>query len=330
MVSKQRVLGYCAVYLAAIWLIAVLPFLCILIEYRGVTACPNASLGWFLATLYGSFFIYPIAVGGLSMAALVLPLATAISLARASRKLYLFAGFYFLTTAIIALLEFVASPDAPFQIAPAAIAARPQFLDGLKTACSGGTFADYARQLPALIAAGRSYTGLLYYPGFIAQTLMQNALFIVFLAFLYYPKTEIVKRAAYLPNAIFYVLGYAMFLGSIWCLFRLSYRHDTMHLLNMQNSFIGDYAVVGLYAIALAIFVAYFQFNLEQLAKNISQLGQLLVFAGGVAFVQFDQADRVFGAQASVTNILALFLLFIFISALTLAFLLRPAKRRAR
>jgi hypothetical protein len=324
---KHRLLALCGAYLAGIWIIGILPLASVLIEYGRIVLCSETTLGWFLATLYSSFFIYPLAIGGLAMAALLLPLATAVSLTRAQNTTYIFAAFYFGTTAVIAALEFLSSPNAPFSIAPQAITANTEFFQGLAGACGGKPFTKYPDLLPSLIRAGTSYTAWFYYAGFAAQALMQNALFVVFVAFLYYPKREIVRRAPYLPDTIFFVLGYAVFLGSIWCLFRLTYRHDMAHLLNADNPFIGDYAIVALYAIVLAVFVAYFQFNLEQLAKTISQIGQFLVFVGGVAFVQFDKADLFFGTQATITNIFVLFLLFVFISTLTLAFLLRTSKR---
>jgi hypothetical protein len=328
MSAKQRLLVYCASYLVAIWVIASIPLASVLHEFGNIALCPDTSLGWFIATLYGSFFIYPIAIGGLSMAALVLPLATAISLTRSSNAIYVFGAFYVVTTAIIAGLEFYASPNALFQIPPGSITASPAFFEGLRIACGGQKFAAYGQQLPALIASGRSLTGWLYYVGFVAQVLMQNALFVVFVAFIYYPKREIVRRAPYLQNTIFFVLGYAVFLGSIWCLFRLSYRNDMGNLLAQNNPFGGDYAIIVLYAIVLAVFVVYFEFNLEQLAKTIAQISQLLVFIGGVALANRDQAGTFFGTRASVMNVVALFLLFVFISALTLAFLLRSPRRR--
>src|SRR5262249_9063514 len=160
-----------------------------------------------------------------------------------------FSGFYFITTAIVSFLEFYSSPNALFQIPPDSITAAPGFLEGLRMACNRHEFTGYQEQLPALIASGRSYTGYVYYFGFVAQALMQNALFIVFVAFIYYPKKEIVKRATYLPKSIFFVLGYAVFLGSIWCLFRLSYRNDMLNLLGQKNPFVGDYGIIALYAI---------------------------------------------------------------------------------
>jgi hypothetical protein len=324
--AKHKLLAYCATYLAAIWITASIPLASVLYEFGNIPLCGDTSLGWFIATFYGSFFIYPVAIGGLSMAALVLPLATSISLSKSSNAIYLFLGFYVVTTAIVAFLEFHSSPDGLFQIPPDKIVASSTFFEGLRMACSGQTFAGYKDQLPAVIASGRSYTGSVYYVGFVAQALMQNTLFVVFVAFIYYPKEEIVRRAPYLQNTIFFVLGYAVFLGSIWCLFRISYRNDMWKLLAQNNPFGGDYAIIVLYALVLAVFVAYFEFNLEKLAKTIAQIGQFVVFIGGVALVHQDEAGTFFGTRASVMNIVVLSLLLIFISALTLAFLLRPQR----
>jgi hypothetical protein len=324
--AERRRLLYCGAFLGTIWLIAVLPLVSLLIEYN-IPLCPGTSLGWFLAALYGSFFIYPVAVGGLAMAALVLPLATLFSINKSPTERIALAGFYIFTTLVICFLEFFASPDATFQVAPSRITGMPGFFAGLVDACRGTAFTAYRTNWPGITLATQSYTGWLYYPGFAAQILMQNALFVVFLAFLYFPKAKIARSAPYLGDRIFFVLGYAIFLGSIWCLFRLSYRRDMLDLFAISNPFVGDYLTVALYAIALAIFVAYFEFNLEQLAKTISQIGQFLVFIGGAAFVQFKQADNLFGTRASVVNIFALFLLFVFVSALTMAFVLRSSPR---
>lgn len=345
MKQKDKIVFGCATYLAAIWILACLPLASVLIEYKGIVLCADAafrpdptaalgpSLGWFLATLYGSFFIFPVAIGGLAMAALVLPLATVISLTSGQRSGYVLLAFYMVTTAVICVLEFHSSPDALFQVPPEVIASRPAFLAGLnKAVClTDQTFRAYRSQLGALIAAGRSVTGEVYYVGFVALTLMQNALFTVFLAFIYFRRTVIAREAPYLQGVIFYILGYAIFLGSMWCLFRLSYRNDMPKLFAINNPFAGDYGVIALYILALAVWVLYFQFNLEQIAKTFAQIGQLAVVVGGAAVVHFDNAGahsgEFFGARASVTNILVLTLLFVFISALVAAFLLREQRR---
>jgi hypothetical protein len=324
MTAKRRLIARCATFLGVIWIIACVPLASVVYEFGGIE-CGNASLGWFIATLYGSFFIYPLAVGGLSMAAFVLPLATFVSLLK-SRSAIVLLTFYAVTTAIVCFLEFNWSSDALFQVIPDKITGNAVFLSGLRMACNGQKFVAYKDQLPALLAQGRSYTGWVYYPGFIAQALMQNALFVVFIAFIYHRKSMIVRKSPYLKRAIFFVLGYAVFLGSIWCLFRLSYRNDMPRLLGVTNPLGGDYAIIALYAIVLAVFVAYFEFNMERLAKTIAQIGQFLVFVGGAAFVHFDASGTFFGAGAAVVNIVTLVLLFLFISALTLAFLLQSQR----
>jgi hypothetical protein len=56
--DKRKLITHAGVYLAAIWVVAVLPFIALLVEYREITLCPDTSLGWFIATLYSSFFLY--------------------------------------------------------------------------------------------------------------------------------------------------------------------------------------------------------------------------------------------------------------------------------
>lgn len=326
--SEHRLLLLSAAALGTIWIIATLPLWSLLYEYAQVPLCTDTSLAWFMATLYSPFFIYPTVIGGLSMAALVLPLATAISLTKRGKAIYFFGGFYLLTTMVIAFLEFHSAPPALFEVPADVITQHPAFLAGLRIACGGQKFTGYADQFRAIAASGSSLTGRLYYPGFVAQALMQNALFVVFLVFLYYPKDRITRQAPYLPSAIFFVLGYAIFLGSIWCLFRLAYRNETTNLLGQANPFVGDYAIIVLYAVVLTVFVVYFQFNWEQLAKTIAQIAQFSVFIGGVTLINQEQARFFFGTRATLMNILVLFMLFMFISALTLAFLLRPPSGR--
>jgi hypothetical protein len=115
----------------------------------------------------------------------------------------------------------------------------------------------------------------------------------------------------------------ALFLGSIWCLFRLAYRNDMFKLFAEKNAFGGDYGIIVIYIIVLAVYVLYFDLNLEQVAKTVTQIGQLATVAGGAALVHWDGAGTFFGTRASVTNIIVLVLVFFFMSAVTLAFFLK-------
>jgi len=189
---KRNPIALCAIYLTTIWVIAVLPLISALLEYDG-ELCHGTSLGWFIATLYGSFFIYPITIGGMAMAALLLPFATVVSLVRAKKSRAAFITFYIVTTLLIAALEFH-SPTALFQIPHEVITSNESFFKGLANACENNPFLEYKAQFDTLNASRFSYTGWLYYPGFIAQTLMQNLLFIVLVAFLLYPKPPRISR----------------------------------------------------------------------------------------------------------------------------------------
>jgi hypothetical protein len=331
-VQQKKTLLYCGIYLAVIWILASLPLAFVLYEFGDIALCRSISLGWFAATFYGSFFIHPFFIGGFAAAALYLPFATAVSLVRKSKTVALvLLAFYVCTTVAIAYVEFSHSPHAVFEIAPNVLNAHHNVLNGLKAACNGQPYLSYETDLNALISEGRSYTEWAYYVGFVAQALLQNAIFVVFLVFIYYDKQLIVRTAVYVKDSIFFLLGYAVFLSSIWCLFRLTYRHEGNLLFGMDNAQRGDYAIVYLYGIVLMVFVVYFEFNLETIAKTFSTIGQFLFFVGGVAALELkkEQANWFFGSQASVVNIFILCLLFAFMTALALAFILKPADRRA-
>lgn len=326
---QRAILVACGLYLVLLWALAVLPLLVVLYEFRIIELCRSISLGWFIATFYGSFFIYPFFVGGFATAALFLPLATAVSLVRQSRTaVWALLAFYVCTTAVIAYLEFFHSPRAVFEIAPGALDAHPNVISGLKAACERAPYPNYLVDLAAIIQQGSysSYTRWAYYVGFVAQALIQNAIFVVFLIFIYFDKRRLAEAAPCLGHSITFILGYAIFLSAIWCLFQLTYRHEAFALFKMDNPMSGDYALVVLYTIVLTVFVVYFEFNLEKLAKTISTIGQLVAFVGGVVVLQLkqDQAHLFFGSQATIVNAFILFILFAFMTALALAFLLKP------
>jgi hypothetical protein len=329
LLAKNKVVLACAACLAVLWFVACLPFVVVLLEFGRVGLCPDGRmLGWFIATLYGSFFLFPVFIGDLLAVALVLPLATTVTLARGKRSGKVLLGFWLITSALICALEFCFSPGALFEVRPDVMAAHPAFLAGLRgAACQDQTFRDFSSQLAPLVALGRSWTGLVYYPGFAALTLLQNTMFVVLAAFIFYKREVIEQRAPYLKGAIFYILGYAMFLGSIWCLFRLSYRNDMPRLFALNNPLAGDYAIIGIFLLSLAVWVLYFEFNLEKLAKTVTQISQLLAVVGGAALVKFDTGGAFFGTRAAVMNVLVLTLGFVFVSALVAAFLLREQRR---
>ena len=333
MSAERKTLLYCGIYLVVIWVLASLPLASVLYEFRDIELCRSISLGWFAAAFYGSFFIHPFFIGGFAAAALYLPLVTAVSLARKSSKVALaLLAFYISSTAAIAYVEFTHSPHAVFEIAPGVLNAHADVLSGLKSACNGQPYRSYEADLNQLISQGHSYTQWAYYVGFVAQALLQNAIFVVFLAFIYFDKQRIVQATMYVKESIFFLLGYSVFLSSFWCLFRLTYRHEGNVLFGMDNAQHGDYAIIFLYGIVLMTFVVYFEFNLEKIAKTIGTIGQFLFFVGGVAALELkkDQANWFFGSQASVINILILCLLIAFMTALALAFLLKPTPNNQR
>src|SRR5258707_9506167 len=98
------------------------------------------------------------------------------------------------------------------------------------------------------------------------------------------------------------------------------------NLLRQNNPFVGDYAIIALYTIVLEVFVVYFEFNLERLAKSIAQNWSISCIRRRRGAGQ-PRSSRGFLRHARLGHEhRGAFLLFVFISALTLAFLLRSSK----
>jgi hypothetical protein len=337
--GQQKTLLYCGIYLAIIWVLASLPLAFVLYEFRDIPLCRSISLGWFAATFYGPFFIYPFFIGGLAAAALCLPLAAAVSRVQKSTTAapvvhaFFVCTVYVGVTAAIAYVEFAQSPHAVLEIAPGVLNAHPGALDGLMAACNGEPYRSHATDLGGLILQGSSYTHWAYDVGFVAQVLLQAAIFAVFFVF-NYDNRRFVQAAPYARDSIAFLLGYAVFLGSIWCLFLLTYRHESSLLLGTDNVRHGDYSIVGFYGLVLIIFVGYFACNRRKSAKISSaikpsramgqllfSIGQVLFLAGGVAAVELEtaQASRFFGSHASIVSIFILCLFFALTTALARA-----------
>ena len=278
----------------------------------------------------GSFFIFPAFIGGLLAVALVLPLATTMLLSFGKCESYVLSAFLIVTSGFICILEFYYSPGALFEVRPQVITSHPAFLAGVQSAaCRDQTFVGYSSQLAPLLASGRSWTGVIYYPGFVALTLLQNTLFVVFVAFLYFKREQIERRAPYFSYGVSYdFLAMRCSLARSGVSFRLSYRNDMSRLFAISNPLAGDYAVILVFLLALAVWVLYFQLDLKKVSETVTQIAQLVTVVGGAVFVKFDTAGTFFGTRASLMNILVLSLLFVFISALVAAFLLKEQRRR--
>ena len=344
MTLRKKVFVGSAVYLLLLWVLSSLPLAALVYDFGGIPLCKSnqSNLGWYLATYYGSLFIYPCVVGIFVLIALYLPLTTALMVGLKRERVLMLSGiFIIVTAALISFMEFYASPRAIFEIDPQVLRSNPEgqaFLAYLDPICDpntkalAGKFDEYQQKIEQLVALGSSFSGAMYHVGVIAQALSFITLFTVFGLFIFFRKATLLRATTYFQSSIFFLLGCAIFYGSIWCLFRLTYRVDGNTLFGQHNTFYADYAIVFLYGIALLVFVLYFELELEKIAKKVSQVAQLLAFIFGIAIIQKGDASYIFGSRASLMNVLALFLLLVFLSVISLAFVIRtrPVLRLAR
>src|SRR5262249_26209087 len=162
--------------------------------------------------------------------------------------------------ALISLMEFYASPGAIFEIDPQVLLKNSEgqaFVAYLQPICEPNTpffhgkFNEYQDKIRHLVTLGSSLSGAMYFVGVTGQALSFIILFAVFSLFIFFGKASVLKATPYLQNSIFFLLGCAIFYGSIWCLFRLTYRVDGNALFGQHNTFYADYAIVFLYGAAL-------------------------------------------------------------------------------
>lgn len=323
---------FSGIYLGLIWLISSLPLAVVWIEFRHVPFC-ESSFALFLTTYYGSYFLFFAVFGWLAAIALFFPFATAVTILLEHRSvLYTAIAMYAVMTAVVALVEFFGSPGAMFELSPRVLAAPSgqQFLADFAKICDPskkfeGGYAVFQTKLQYLIQLGRSYSSAVYYFAFVAQALFLIAIFAVFIVAIRYRDRMRTLAPRFLRNAIFFLLGYAIFAVSMWCLLRISYRMDSDAIFGTNNPLYADYLIIALYAVVLAVYILYFEFAFEKLAKIMTSIGGFLTFVFGVTLVQKGMASQIIGIRASVFNLVAVILLFLLISLILLAFMLRPA-----
>jgi hypothetical protein len=89
------------------------------------------------------------------------------------------------------------------------------------------------------------------------------------------------------------------------------------------NPFYADVAIVVLYFIIWTIYILYFPLGLTSAASKVAPIAQFLLFAGGIASFQVGDTRFFFGSRATVMNIVILILLSLFISIISLVFILK-------
>jgi hypothetical protein len=243
------------------------------------------------------------------------------------RVAYVWIGLVF----VASTLEFTGSPYAVFEVSPQALSspAGSTFLDRFKTLCTSnfvykdnydGNAASFQSELAAARANGRSYSAYVYFLAIPAQAGSLLVLLCAFGLIAYFKKgyiTTVLAREQlnWEKNNIFVLFGLALTVSAVWCLYRLSYRIDNAQLFGTQNNpLFADYVVLFLFLVMLAVYISFIGFDLEKLAKTMTQLAAGATVIGLSLTAQTGLADHFFGLRASFQNIAAaLFVLLILV-----------------
>lgn len=307
--------------MTALWLVTIVPLAIVLIEYRSVQLC-GESLGWFLAKLYGSIFLYPLLFGTLALIAIFPPLVAATHyLGRYPRLGRLLLGATVLAVALIAVVEFTGSKAAPFEVAVAgygSVLGIDYLAERQAAFCSQSDKtgkADLTIQTESLLAEfGRSATGFAYYFA-VVGIVIQQILGLVVLATFFNMKYSSSRYLYLFRGRTLVLIGSALFFGSLWCLYRLTFRLEEPLIYTQTSGFVGDYAVVGAYVLFFAFFISSFWIQIEKMKARASIVIQAGAWALGVLSLHFAVDSRfVFGSKASVANLVVILLLLAVVS----------------
>src|SRR5262245_9225478 len=265
-----RIYAASAAILFGLCAISLLPLLVLFLEFHGEFC--NQPYWFYIAKFYGSYFLFPI-FGVLSAAFLVPPFATLWLILKEDankliqrRVLYVWVGIVIAASA----LEFTGSSHAIFEVSPRALdtAEGQKFYNNLKTICTptfaykgkyDGSPVSYQSELVKALSVpgGRSYSGYVYFVAVPAQAALLVALLCGFGLIAYFKKPYITEFLArehlnWEKNNVFLLFGLALSIGSIWCLYRISYRLDNVELFGSSNNpLFADYVVLYLYLFIL-------------------------------------------------------------------------------
>jgi hypothetical protein len=328
-----------AVALFALSAISLLPLLTIYWEFRGIPFC-NEAYWAYIAKFYGSYFLFPI-FGILVAAFLIIPCAVFAAILRDKRHRSVLAyvvGFWVGLIAIASAIEFTGSPNALFDASPKSIASDDGkvFFDHFKTICSDqfaykNHYDLYQTELHKAATAGPSLSGYVYYLAVPAQIALLAAVLSVFFLIIYFRKTFIEgylsqARLRWEANNFFLLYGMALIVGSIWCLYRISYRVDNNSYFGANNNLLADYLVFGLYFLIVAIYIVFAGFDMEKLAKTGSQLSSALAVIGLSLTAPSGIIVYFFGLKASLQNFFAILVALLILVAVGLIFNAPPPK----
>jgi hypothetical protein len=321
--SAAILFGLCA--------ISLLPLLVLFLEFDGEFC--NEPFWFYIAKFYGSYFLFPI-FGVLSAAFLVAPFATLWLILKEEtnkiilrRVLYAWIG----VVAAASAIEFTGSSHAIFEVSSRALNSSEgqRFYNNLKTICTpafaykgkyDGSPDSYQRELVKALSVpgGRSFSGYVYFLAVPVQAALLVALLCGFGLITYFKKPYITRFLAreglnWEKNNVFLLFGLALSIGSVWCLYRISYRIDNIDLFGKSNNplysdnnpLFADYVVLYLYLLVVAIYVSFVGFDMEKIAKTTSQLAAAAAVIGLSLAAPTGFAGHFFGVQASFQNIAA-------------------------
>ena len=318
--------------------ISLLPLSTLYLEFAGLMFC-GASYWTYIAKFYGSYFLFPI-FGVLAAAFLLRPLAVLWLILDhdAFKRVFRYAlGGVVALVAIASFLEFSGSPNALFEVSPASLKQGDGklFFNHFQTACSeqfsykgkyDGAADSFQSELAKAKAGGLSYSHYVYYLAFPVQAGFLALLLACFFIIIYLRKSFIDqflsdRKMNFDRNNLFAMFGLALVIGSIWCLYRLSYRIDNDNLFGSGNNpLYADYVVFWLYFSIIVIYIILAGFDLEKLAKTAAQVAGAAAVLGLSLAAPKGVTDYFFGVRASIQNFVAAFVLVVILIGIGLVF----------
>lgn len=334
-----------AVLLGAICAISLLPLAVLYLEFSGFTFC-HGPYWAYIARFYGSYFLFPI-FGILAAVFALRPFAAIgliLSQPQMKRIFQLALGGAIALVTIVSILEFTGSPNALFEVAPAALqnGAGKTFFDNFQTACNGPRFAyagnydgnqpgtdkdkSFQSQLGEAKKAGLSYSHYVYYLVLPVQAGLHSLLLTCFFVLIYLRKPFVDvflsdRKLYFDKNNIFVLFGIALIVGSLWCLYRTSYRIDNDDLFGAHNNpLYDDQIVIYLYFAVVTVYIIWAGFDLEKIAKTASQVAAAVAVMGLSLNASKVITDNLFGLDASIQNFVGVFVLILVLISIGLIF----------
>jgi hypothetical protein len=216
MTTKENRAAFAAIFLISTWIASVLPLPILIYEFGNISFCEGTTtVGHYLATYYGSMYVYPISIGVFFMLALYVPFSATVERITRAHILWIGGLILALTVGGLCLVEFIGSPSAIFEISPEVLRA-PQgqsFLAKYGDFCKAPlaqkhNFVAEQRDIDGLISLGKSYSAYVYYVGVAGGVTAQLTLFLSSVRFC----TTVGDKS----RALLYILKILLFFYLAW------------------------------------------------------------------------------------------------------------------